>query len=61
MTQVFKNPFFITGLPLAICGFTFGLIGIASNGTFGYMTPGFLIPGLIMMGYGWIKRKGRKD
>lgn len=56
MTQAFKNPFFLTGLPLAICGFTFALIGMTSASTFAYMAPGLLIPGLAMMGYGWVKR-----
>lgn len=60
MTQAFKNPFFITGLPLAICGFTFALIGMASTSTFGYMAPGLLIPGLVLMGFGWVKRKDQK-
>lgn len=57
MINAFKNPFFLAGLPIVICGFTSGLIGMAGNGTFGYMALGFLIPGLVMMAYGWAGRR----
>lgn len=58
MIRAFKNPFFVAGFPLVICGLTFALIGAVGNSTFSYTAPGLLIPGLVLMGYGWAKRKG---
>lgn len=55
MAKAFKNPFFIAGLPLVICGFTFGLIGMLSNSTFSYIAAGLLVPGLAMVGSALIK------
>ena len=58
MIRVFKNPFFLAGFPLATCGLMFGFIGASDNSTFSYTAPGLLIPGLVLMGYGWARRKG---
>lgn len=57
MIKALKNPFFLAGLPIVICGFTSGLIGMAGHTTFGYLAPGFLIPGLVMMACGWAGRR----
>ncbi|MCR8931882.1 MULTISPECIES: hypothetical protein [unclassified Pseudomonas] len=56
MDKAFKQPMFIVGLPLAICGFVFGLTGLLASGTFAYVAPGLLIPGLVFMLTGWLQR-----
>ena len=56
MDKAFKQPMFVVGLPLTICGFVFGLTGLLVSGTLAYVAPGFLIPGLVFMVIGWQKR-----
>lgn len=56
MGKAFKNPMFLVGIPLVICGFSFGLTGLLSERTFAYMAPGLLIPGLVFMLTGWLQR-----
>ncbi|WP_285424853.1 hypothetical protein [Pseudomonas sp. efr-133-TYG-103a] len=56
MEKAFKQPLFVTGIPLAICGFCFGISGLFIEKTFAYMAPGLLIPGLIFMLIGWMQR-----
>lgn len=56
MDTAFRNPMFLTGIPLAICGFCFGLTGLLYEATFSDMAPGLLIPGLAFMLIGWIQR-----
>jgi hypothetical protein len=47
---------FVVGLPLAICGFVFGLNGLLASGTLAHVAPGLLIPGLVFMLIGWLQR-----
>lgn len=56
MEKAFKQPFFLVGIPLTACGFTFGLTGLLAERTFAYMAPGLLIPGLTFMLIGWMQR-----
>lgn len=56
MGKAFKQPMFVVGLPLAICGLVFGLNGLLVSGTFAYIEPGLLIPGLAFMLIGWLQR-----
>ncbi|WP_415763103.1 hypothetical protein [Pseudomonas sp. CP4] len=56
MGKAFKQPMFVVGLPLAICGLVFGLNGLLVSGTFAYIAPGLLIPGLAFMLIGWLQR-----
>jgi hypothetical protein len=56
MDKAFKQPMFVVGIPFMVCGFVFGLNGLISGGTFAYMAPGFLIPGIIFMLIGWRQR-----
>ncbi|NWD84689.1 hypothetical protein HX891_30350 [Pseudomonas reactans] len=56
MDKAFKQPMFVVGLPLTICGFVFGLTGLLASGTLAYVAPGFLIPGLVFMVIGWQRR-----
>lgn len=56
MEKAFKQPMFVVGLPLTICGFVFGLTGLLASGTFAYIAPGLLIPGLVLMVIGWLRR-----
>ncbi|MDE1167732.1 MAG: hypothetical protein PW845_20750 [Pseudomonas sp.] len=58
MDKAFRQPLFVVGIPLTICGFTFGLNGLLTEGTFAYMAPGLLIPGIVFMVTGWLQ--GRK-
>jgi hypothetical protein len=44
MEKAFRNPLFLTGLPLAVCGFAI-------------TAPAFWIPGLVLMVCGWAKAK----
>jgi hypothetical protein len=46
MEKAFRNPLFLTGLPLAICGVAF-------------TAPGLWIPGLVLMIAGWAKGNKR--
>jgi hypothetical protein len=57
MEKAFKQPLFVTGIPLAVCGFVFGLNGLLTEHTFAYMAPGFLIPGVVLMLCGWMKAR----
>lgn len=56
MDKAFKQPMFVVGLPLAICGFVFDLNGLLVSGTFAYVAPGLLIPGVAFMLIGWLQR-----
>lgn len=56
MDKAFKQPMFVVGLPLAICGLVFGLNGLLISGTFAYIAPGLLIPGLAFMLIGWLQQ-----
>lgn len=56
MDKAFRNPLFLCGIPLAICGFSFGLTGLLTEGTFAYVAPGLLIPGCAFMLIGWMQR-----
>ncbi len=56
MDKAFRQPMFIVGIPLTICGFVFGLNGLLTDRTFAYMAPGLLIPGLVFMLVGWKQR-----
>ena len=56
MDKAFKQPIFLVGLPLTICGFVFGITGLLASGTLAYVAPGLLIPGLVLMAIGWQKR-----
>lgn len=56
MDKAFKQPMFVVGLPLAVCGLAFGLDGLLVSGTFAYVAPGLLIPGLAFMLIGWLQR-----
>lgn len=56
MEKAFKQPMFVVGLPLTICGFVFGLTGLLASGTFAYVAQGLLIPGLVLMVIGWLRR-----
>jgi hypothetical protein len=56
MDKVFRNPMFITGVPLVICGFGVGLNDLLRGATFSYIALGLLIPGLALMLIGWIRR-----
>ncbi|MFI8334439.1 hypothetical protein [Pseudomonas taetrolens] len=56
MTKAFRNPMFLVGFPLVICGSVFGLVGLLSNLTFAYMAPGMLVPGIALMLSGWRQR-----
>ncbi|QKG65835.1 hypothetical protein HP062_09700 [Pseudomonas sp. B14-6] len=56
MDKAFRNPMFLTGIPLAICGSSFGLTGLLNEATFSDMAPGLLIPGLAFMLIGWMQR-----
>lgn len=56
MDKAFRHPMFLTGIPLAFCGFSFGLTGLLNEATFSYMAPGLLIPGLAFMLIGWLQR-----
>ncbi|UST86948.1 MULTISPECIES: hypothetical protein [Pseudomonas] len=56
MDKAFKQPMFVVGLPLAICGLVFGLNGLLASGTLAYVAPGLLIPGLAFMLIGWLQR-----
>jgi len=42
MEKAFRNPLFLTGLPMAVCG-----VAITA--------PAFWIPGLVLMVCGWAK------
>ncbi|WP_223480315.1 MULTISPECIES: hypothetical protein [unclassified Pseudomonas] len=44
MEKALRNPLFLTGLPLAVCGFAI-------------TAPGLWIPGLVLMVCGWAKGK----
>lgn len=57
MEKVFRNSLFLVGLPLAICGLTFGLTGLMTTQTLVYAAPGLLIPGLVFMLIGWRQAK----
>lgn len=57
MEKAFKQPLFLVGIPLTICGLVFSLIGALVNGTFAYIAPGLLIPGLVFMSIGWRQRR----
>jgi hypothetical protein len=46
MERAFRNPLFLTGLPLAVCGLVI-------------TAPGLWIPGLVLMVAGWAKGKKR--
>ena len=46
MEKAFRNPLFLTGLPLTVCG-----IAITA--------PGLWIPGLVLMVCGWVKGNKR--
>ncbi len=37
MDKAFRNPMFLTGIPLAICGSSFGLTGLLNEATFSGM------------------------
>lgn len=56
MDKAFKQPMFVVGIPLAVCGFVFGLNGLITERTFAYIAPGLLIPGLAFMLIGWMQR-----
>ena len=56
MEKVFKQPMFVVGLALTICGFVFGLTALFALGTLAYAAPGLLIPGLVLMVIGWLQR-----
>lgn len=56
MDKAFRQPMFIVGIPLTICGFVFGLNGFLADRTFAYMAPGLLVPGLVFMLVGWKQR-----
>lgn len=56
MGNAFKKPLFLVGIPLAICGFSFGLTGLLADRTFAFIAPGLLIPGVIFMLIGWMQR-----
>lgn len=55
MEKAFKQPLFVVGIPLVICGFSFGLTGLLTEATFAYVAPGLLIPGLVFMLIGWLQ------
>ncbi|WP_165557429.1 hypothetical protein [Pseudomonas sp. BGI-2] len=55
MDKAFRNAMFLTGIPLTICGFSFGLTGLLNESTLSYMAPGLLIPGLAFMLIGWMQ------
>lgn len=59
MEKAFRNSLFLSGLPLAICGFTFGLNGLLTEHTFAYMAPGLLIPGVALMLCGFMQTRKR--
>jgi hypothetical protein len=44
MEKALRNPLFLAGLPLAVCGFAI-------------TAPGLWIPGLVLMVCGWAKGK----
>jgi hypothetical protein len=48
---------FLVGLPLAICGFTFGINGMITEHTFAYVAPGLLVPGVVFMFIGWMQSR----
>ena len=56
MEKALRNPMFLCGIPLTVCGFCFGLTGLISEWTFAYVAPGLLIPGLAFMLIGWMQR-----
>ena len=56
MDKAFKQPIFVVGLPLTICGFFFVFTGLLASGTLAYVAPGLLIPGLVLMVIGWRRR-----
>lgn len=56
MEKAFKQPLFVTGIPLAVSGFCFGINGMVTERTFAYVAPGLLIPGLVFMLIGWMQR-----
>lgn len=56
MNKAFKQPIFVVGLPLTICGFVFGITGLLASGTLAYVAPGLLIPGVVFLVIGWLKR-----
>jgi len=56
MDKAFKQPIFVVGLPLTICGFVFGITGLLASGTLAYVAPGLLIPGLVFLVIGWRRR-----
>lgn len=55
MEKAFKQPLFVVGIPLVICGFSFGLTGLLTEATFAYVAPGLLIPGMVFMLIGWMQ------
>ena len=56
MDKAFRNPLFLCGIPLVVCGFSFGLTGLLADGTFAYVAPGLLIPGGAFMLIGWMQK-----
>ena len=56
MDKAFKQPIFVVGIPLAVCGFAFGLSGLLVEQTLAYVAPGLLIPGVVLMLIGWMRR-----
>lgn len=57
MEKAFRNSMFLVGLPLAICGFTFGINGMITEHTFAYVAPGLLVPGVVFMFIGWMQSR----
>ena len=56
MNKAFRNPLFLVGFALIICGSTFALNGLLTERTFLYMAPGLLIPGVTFMLTAWKQR-----
>ena len=56
MDKAFRNPLFLVGFALVICGGTFALNGLLTERTCLYMAPGLLIPGVTFMLTGWKRR-----
>ena len=56
MQKAFRNPIFITGVPMAIFGLGVGLNHLMRGVPFGYLAFGLLSSGCTLLLIGWMQR-----